>query len=97
MNGSSLLSYSVLLRQEQFLLNDSTSGLLALAPAQGTLTGTPTALDMIASAIGSVKALGYTPDGVVMNPADLTAVRLSKDTQGRHIWSSPTRPSAPPR
>jgi HK97 family phage major capsid protein len=82
------LSAAVLLRQEQYLLNDATNGLLALAPAQGTLTGA-TALDMVASAIGSLKALGYTPSGVCMNPNDVTNTRLLKDTMGRYLWSTP--------
>jgi HK97 family phage major capsid protein len=54
----SRLSYAVLLRQEGYLLNDATNGLLALAPVQTPTTGA-TALDMVAEAIGSLKALGY--------------------------------------
>jgi HK97 family phage major capsid protein len=81
------LSHSVLLAQENFLLNDSVSGLLTVAPVQTPTTGA-TALDMVAEAIGSLKALGYNVDGIVMNPNDVTNTRLLKDSQGRYLWAS---------
>jgi HK97 family phage major capsid protein len=84
------LSHAVLLAQENFLINDATTGLLALAPAQGALAGTPTALDMIASAIGSLKGLGFTPDAIILNPADTTLIRLLKNSLGDYLWSSPS-------
>jgi hypothetical protein len=83
------LSYAVLLRQEQYLLNDATNGLLTLAPAMAAPPAGSTALDSIALAIGHLTALGYTPDGIVMNPANVTNARLLKDSQGRYIWGNP--------
>jgi HK97 family phage major capsid protein len=85
----SRLSYAVLLKQEQYLINDATNGLLVLATAQTVPTGATTTLDLVAAAIGQLTAAGYTPDGVVMNPSDITDAQLMKDTQGRYIWSSP--------
>jgi HK97 family phage major capsid protein len=86
----SRLSYAVFLRQEQYLLLDPVNGLLTLAPAQGTITGTPTGLDMVAAAIGSLTALGFTPSGIILSPTDVTALRLLKNSLGDYLWSSPS-------
>jgi HK97 family phage major capsid protein len=83
------LSYAVLLRQEQYLLNDATNGLLVLAPAMAAAPAGSTGLDAIALAIGHLTALGFSPDGIVLNPANVVNMRLLKDSQGRYLWSSP--------
>jgi hypothetical protein len=83
------LSYAVLLRQEQYILNDPTTGLLTLASAAEAPPTGATMLDAIALAIGQLSAIGYTPDAVTMNPSDVTAMRLVKDTTGRFLWASP--------
>jgi HK97 family phage major capsid protein len=93
------LSYAVMLRQEQYLLNDP-AGLLALAqplsPAYTPAAGA-TSLDYIASAIDQLTAAGYTPDGVVLNGADANKMRLLKSTIGDYLWASPDSASGASR
>jgi HK97 family phage major capsid protein len=86
------LSYSCLSAQEAYLLNDSVTGLITLAGAATVPAGTPTSLDLVASAIGQLTAAGFTPDGVILNPADVTATRLLKNTQGNYLWGGPDSP-----
>jgi HK97 family phage major capsid protein len=93
------LSYAVLLKQEDYLLNDA-AGLLALASplsAGYTPGGTPTTLDFVAGAIDQLTAAGYTPDAVVMNGVDVNKSRLLKDSQGRYLWASPDSASGASR
>jgi HK97 family phage major capsid protein len=89
------LSYAVLLKQEDYLVNDL-AGLLALASplSAGYTPGTgATTLDFVAGAIDQLAAAGYTPDAVVMNGVDVNKSRLLKDSQGRYLWASPDAPS----
>jgi hypothetical protein len=83
------LSYAVLLRQEQYILLDPTTGMLTLASAADAPPAGATMLDAIALAIGQLSAIGYTPDAVVMNPSDVTAMRLVKSTTGEYLWADP--------
>jgi HK97 family phage major capsid protein len=83
------LAYAVLLKQEQYLLNDAATGLLTLATAQAAPPVGATTLDAVALAIGQLTALGFVPDGIVMNSADITTTRITKTTQGQYIWASP--------
>lgn len=86
------LMYAVLLRQENYLLNDGTAGLLAaaqaLAPAYTPGAGATT-LDLIGSAISQLQSAGYSVDGVVMNGVDVNKTRLLKTTQNEYLWSAP--------
>ena len=86
------LSYAVLLRQEQYILNDPTTGLLTLATAAVAPPAGATMLDEIALGIGQLSAIGYTPDAVVMNPSDVTSMRLVKSTTGEYLWADPDSP-----
>ena len=86
------LFYAVELRQENYLLNDATAGLLTnaqvLDPAYAPAAG-GTQLDLVGAAIGQLTSAGYTPDGVVMNGLDVNKTRLLKSTLGEYLWSSP--------
>jgi hypothetical protein len=86
------LSYAVLLRQEQYLLNDATAGLLvnasALDPAYAPGAGA-TSLDLIGAAISQLQAAGYSVDGVVLSGVDANKMRLLKNSYGEYLWSSP--------
>ena len=86
------LSYAVLLRQETYILNDPATGLLTLASAAEAPPTGATMLDAIALAIGQLTAIGYTPDAVVLNPTDVTAMRLVKSTMGEYLWADPDSP-----
>jgi HK97 family phage major capsid protein len=89
------LSYAVLLREEQYMLNDPAEGLLALAssldptfaPAAGA-----TQLDLVGSAISQLESLGYVPDAVIMNGQDINKARLLKNTFGGYVWADPDSP-----
>jgi HK97 family phage major capsid protein len=88
----SRMTNAVLLRQEQYLLNDPTAGLLAAAQplaAGFTPGGTPTTLDLLASAVDQLASEGFAPSGVVMSAADVNKARLLKDGQNRYLWASP--------
>jgi len=86
------LSYSTLLREEQYLLSDPSAGLLPQAnpldPAYAPPAGS-TGLDVIAAAISQLEALGYSPDGIVLNGVDIAKMRLLKTTLGTYLWASP--------
>jgi HK97 family phage major capsid protein len=87
------LNYAVTLKEEGYLLNDPTAGLLANATPLDPVydpgaTGTTT-LDYVGAAISQLEALGYKPDGVVLSGADAAKARLLKTTLGSYLWSSP--------
>jgi HK97 family phage major capsid protein len=85
------LSYAVLLREENYLLNDA-QGLLALAQPLSAAFTPPagaTTLDLIGSAISQLESAGYAPDTIVLNGADLNATRLLKSTTNEFLWASP--------
>ncbi len=86
------LFYAVLLREENYLLNDATAGLLTHAlPLDPAFTPVAPAsqLDMIGAAIGQLSSAGYSVDGIVLNGVDANQARLLKTTQGAYIWASP--------
>jgi HK97 family phage major capsid protein len=90
---SARLAYAVALKQEDYLLNDTTSGLLKnatpLDPAYDPgATGTTT-LDYVGAAISQLQSLGYTPDGVVLSGVDAAKARLLKTSFGSYLWASP--------
>jgi hypothetical protein len=85
------LLYAVLLRQEAvLLLGDAANGIPGLLDVAPTFNYTPVAsdnpMDIPARAIGDLMSRGYTPDGVVMNPADYTNLRLLKSTIGTYLF-----------
>ncbi len=87
----SRLTYAVLLKQEDCILNgdsaSATQGLLAVAPPfVNTPLTSDNPMDLIARAIGALQAAGFAPDGVVLNPVDYTALRLLKNTVGSYLY-----------
>ena len=86
------LSYAVLLREEQYLLNAPVNGLVAQAspldPAYAP-TAPATQLDVIGAAISQLEAQGYTVDCVVLNGVDAAKARLLKTTFGTFLWADP--------
>jgi len=85
------LGYSVNLKEEDIIINgdsaNSIQGLLALATAASytPVTG-DTGMDVIAHAIGQLQGKGYAVDGVIVNAADYTLMRLLKTTIGSYIF-----------
>jgi HK97 family phage major capsid protein len=84
------LTYSVNLKEEDVLINgDSANGIPGLLQLATPFTYTPLAtdqqMDAIAHAIGALMGKGYAPDGVILNAADYTAMRLLKTTIGSYI------------
>jgi HK97 family phage major capsid protein len=86
------LNYDVRLREEKYLLSDPAAGMLPQAtpldPAYDPGTGA-TGLDTIAAAISNLESLGYEPDGIVLNGADIAKMRLLKTSFGSYLWASP--------
>jgi HK97 family phage major capsid protein len=87
------LTYAVSLKEESVILNgDATAtpaiqGLMNVAPAFSYTPATgDTGMDVIAHAIGQLMGAGYPVDGVVLNSADYTAMRLLKTTIGSYIF-----------
>ncbi len=90
------LLYGLALKEEQQLLSGDGTGqnLLGLIP-QATAYAAPitvagaTAIDNIALAALQTSLALYEPDGVIVNPADWWAMRLTKDSLGRYIMGDP--------
>jgi HK97 family phage major capsid protein len=85
------LSYSVNLKEEDVLINGDTTnniqGLMQLAtPFAYTPLATDQQMDVIAHSIGALMGKGYSPDGVILNAADYTSMRLLKTTIGSYIF-----------
>jgi HK97 family phage major capsid protein len=85
------LGYSVSLKEEDVIINgdatNSIQGLLALAtPFVYTPAASDQGMDVIAHAIGQLMGKGYAVDGVILNAADYTAMRLLKTTIGSYIF-----------
>jgi Phage capsid family len=85
------LAYSVNLKEEETIINgDATNAIQGLsqlatpfvyAPAAGD-----TGMDVIARAIGQLMGQGYAVDGLILNAADFTAMRLIKTTVGGYVF-----------
>lgn len=90
------LLYGLALKEEQQLLSGDGTGqnLLGMIP-QATAYAAPitiagaTPIDNIALAALQTSLALYEPDGVIVNPADWWAMRLTKDSQGRYIMGDP--------
>jgi HK97 family phage major capsid protein len=84
------LGYSVNLKEEDTLINgdsaNSIQGLMQLATAAPAPVAGDQGTDTIARSIGALMGLGYAPDGVILNTADYTAMRLLKTTIGSYIF-----------
>jgi hypothetical protein len=85
------LGYSVNLQEENVIINgdatNSISGLMQLATAFAYTPATgDTGMDVLAHAIGQLMGQGYAVDGIVLNSADYTAMRLLKTTIGSYIF-----------
>ncbi|MBB3944762.1 HK97 family phage major capsid protein [Rhizobium skierniewicense] len=90
------LLYGLALKEETQLLSGDGTGqnLLGMIP-QATAYAAPivvagaTAIDNVALAALQTSLALYEPDGVIVNPADWWAMRLTKDSQGRYIMGDP--------
>jgi HK97 family phage major capsid protein len=85
------LRYAVGLKEEGTILNgdvgNSISGLLQLATPFTYVPQTgDTAMDVIGQAAGALMGQGYAVDGLVLNSADYTAMRLLKASTGQYIF-----------
>jgi HK97 family phage major capsid protein len=84
------LGYSVNLKEEDVIINgDATngiSGLMQLATAAPAPVAGDQGMDTLARCIGQLMGQGYAPDGVILNAADYTAMRLLKTTIGGYVF-----------
>ena len=96
---NSRLTYGLKLEEEDQLLNGAgTSGNLSGILASGTfvaynrrVTG-DTDVDTLRKAITQAQLSEYTPDTIVLNPADWEAIELLKTTYGEYIFHGDTGP-----
>lgn len=83
--------YDLALREELALLSgdgsaSSITGILNRPGVQTIAKGTDSDPDRIFSAISKVQEVtGFVADGIVINPADYQAIRLSKDSNGQYF------------
>lgn len=95
------LIYGLKLVEEDNLLNGSGSsgelhGLVTQATAfSETLVTGDTQLDILLKAMLQAARSEYAATGIVLHPADWTAMMLLKDSQGRYIFSDPHSAEAP--
>jgi len=100
------MRYLLLLEEEDQLLNgDGTgqnlSGINTQATAydsslEATLgLSSPTDIDILRVAMYQVVASEYPPTGIVLNPLDWAGIELTKDSQGRYIFSNPQAAAQP--
>lgn len=85
----------VLLVEDAQLMNGSGTGLningirtQASAFTGGSLAGTIEAannMDVLRASIAQIRAIEYQPTAVMMNPADVAAMELSKDAENRYL------------
>ena len=78
------LSELVLDREDSYLLDDPTVGMMTLATPFAP-TGTPAAWQAIGGALAALAATGDAPAATVLNPADAGAIAVAADTEGRPI------------
>nr|WP_047576235.1 phage major capsid protein [Methylobacterium sp. ZNC0032] len=83
--------------EQQILAGDgSGQNLLGLIPqatayAVGTYSAaTDTKIDRLRRAMLQVRVAEYRTSGFVLNPVDWADIQLTKDGEGRYIWSDPT-------
>ena len=100
------MRYLLLLEEEDQLLNgDGTGNNLSGINTQATaydatleatlgLTGA-TAIDILRVAMYQVVASEYPPTGIILNPLNWAEIELTKDTQGRYIFSNPQAAGQP--
>jgi HK97 family phage major capsid protein len=85
------LGYSVSLKEEDVIINgDAANGIQGLAQLATPFAYVPaagdTAMDVLGHAIGALMGKGYAVDGVILNAADYTSMRLLKTTIGSYIF-----------
>lgn len=94
------LTYGLKLEEEDEVLNgDGTGGHINGLRAQDTAFNggvtNQTVLDTLLKAMNQVSLAEYEATGVIMHPTDWTSLMLSKDTQGRYLFSDPHSTEAP--
>ncbi len=84
--------YGLASKEEDYLLNDSTSGLLQAATTFDTalVAANDNKADLLRRAILQVRKAEYRATGIVMNPTDWADIEVLKETTGGYIWSNPT-------
>ncbi len=85
------LGYSCSLKEEDVFINgDATNNINGLMQLATPFTYTPVTgdqgMDIIARAIGQLLGQGYQPDGLILNSADFTALRLIKTSIGSYVF-----------
>lgn len=84
------LTNDVLLKEENVFLHgdaaNAIQGLLQVAPPfTYTPPATDTGADAIARALGALMSAGYSPDCIVLNGSDYTAMQLTKNQVGSYV------------
>lgn len=93
------LTYGLALEEEDQLLNgNGASGNLNGLMNQATFYNraeTGTKIDWLRRAITQLQLSEYSPEFIVLNPADWEGIELVKDTEGRYILANPQQLAAP--
>lgn len=88
------LTYGLKLKEEAELLSGSglaghINGLTTQATAYNAAVTGDTPIDALRRAINQVDAADYAASAIVLNPADWSAIELTKDEQGRYVLGNP--------
>lgn len=96
------MRYGLAYAEEAELLNgDGTGQHLNGLTTQATAFAAPitvadaTMIDTLRLALLQAELALFPADGIVMNPSDWAHIELTKDSQGRYIWSDPTNSGTP--
>lgn len=89
------LRYGLKYVEDDQLLNGSGNsgnlkGLWTFRTAFSRANSGDTKIDTIRRAMTQTFLSNYSPDAVVLHPSDWEDIELTKDTQGRYIWASPS-------
>ena len=83
--------------EEQLITGSGTGNFIDGLNTQATAihTGETGIPERIGSALSTMETAGYSPDLILMNPADWFAVSILKDADGNYIYGNPASPAPP--
>ena len=88
-----------LVEETEILLGDGTaghlSGLLLNSTSYNRGVSNDTTIDTLAKGILQAILSEYTPNGIILNPADWFQIQMIKDTQGRYVFGAPQESAMP--
>ena len=88
-----------MVEETEILLGDGTaghlSGLLLNSTSYNRGVSNDTTIDTLAKGILQAILSEYTPNGIILNPADWFQIQMIKDTQGRYVFGAPQESAMP--